>query len=377
MERGEPGALDGGLLSPTRQVVVAGWTGSANLGDEMLLDALVRRLTPLGVAARPISIDAAATRADHGLEVVAERRPRDVLGALREADGLILGPGGLLQDDSSVLNPARHLARVAAARRAGRPVLGFGLGVGPLSHGVNRRMAARALRDVEVVVRDARSAATLAGLGHPGAIVTADLVLGTTPPPDTPPGDHVVVCLRPPTARRFVPQTRAQVRERMTAPARAHAVDALVGLSRRLDLGVRLVAFEAGRDDVVAQAVAEALADRGVPVEVSVPTRHEVLAEVATGRLVVSMRYHGGIAAVLAGRPTVLIGHVDKVRSLAEEAGVPGVVGLDHDGAGWAALADAASAALAHADSVAEAHARLRAREAANGDHLARWVDAL
>lgn len=343
----------------------------------MLLDALVERLAPLGVAARPISIDAASTQAAHGLDAVPERRPQEVLSALRAADGLILGPGGLLQDDSSALNPARHLLRVAAARALGRPVIGMGLGVGPLGRGTNRRLVARALRGVDVVVRDAASAEALARLGHPGAIVTADLVLGTTPPPPVPASDHVVVCLRPPTARRVLPETCAQARDRMTAPARVHAVDGIADLARRLDLGVRLVAFEAGRDDVVAAAVADVLAARGIDVEVSVPTRHQVLAEVGSGRLVVSMRYHGGIAGILSHRPTVLVGHVDKVRTLVDEAAVPGVVGVAHGPEGWAGLAAAGAAALADAGSVAEAHARLRAREAANEALLARWVESL
>lgn len=349
---------------------MAAWTGSTNLGDELLLDALRRRVEPLGCRIEPISVDAARTTADHGVDAVDERRPRRVLAAIRRADALVFGPGGLLQDESSALNPPRHLGRVVAARRAGVPVVATGLGVGPLTGRLNRALTRRVLDGCPLHVRDVESARVLASIGLRGAVVGADLVFGL-PAPDVPPTDRIVVCLRPPTARRFVPETPARRTARLTAPALHVAAEPIADLARALDLPVRLVSFEAGRDDLVGGAVADHLTARGVEASVVVPTCDEVLAEVATSRLVVSMRYHGGIASILGGRPLVLVGHVDKVRALVEQAGVPGVVGIDHSAEGWSQLVAAGRGALAASGSVSEARDALRAAESVSAGFLA------
>ncbi|QGG95852.1 polysaccharide pyruvyl transferase family protein [Actinomarinicola tropica] len=363
---------DGGLLSGGPRLVVAGWTGSTNLGDELLLDALRRLLEPVGAELLPISVDAPETRRDHGLEAVPERRPDRLLRALRDADGLIFGPGGLLQDDSSPLNPGRHLARVLAARALSVPVRGLGLGVGPLDGAVNQRLARRVLAGVPLVVRDAHSADVVAALGLPRPEVTADLVFGL-PDPSAAPADRIVVCLRPPTARRFGPEPAAARRERVIGAARRHAVPALAALSGALDLPVHLVAFEAGRDDLVGESVADALAAHGVEVTTATPDRHTVIDEVAASRLVVSMRYHGGIAALLAGRPTVLVGHVDKVRTLVADAGVPGVAGISNDDDGWRGLAEVAERAIVASSTVIEARDLLRTRARRHDALVERW----
>ena len=89
-------------------------------------------------------------------------------------------------------------------------------------------------------------------------------------------------------------------------------------LSTRTGLPVRFVALQADRDDAVHAQVA---ARMRAPSERRCPGVHEVVGEVAAGRLVVAMRYHAGIAAVLGGRPAVLLGYSPKVEALADELG--------------------------------------------------------
>ncbi len=252
------------------------------------------------------------TTADHG---VAARPRRSIV--TRGGGSTVLGGGGLLQDETSTFNLDLHLMPVLAARVRREPVVGVGLGAGPLSTRSGRFRVRHALAGIPLAVRDAESADVLEGLGLARPTVAADLTL-SLPPPVIDPVDRIVVCLRPWSGRRH----------RIPARFRRHAVDDrfVAGAARSLDelstatgLPIHLVAFDSPKDDPLHQQVAARMTHTPT---LSCPSLHEVLDEVAASRLVVSMRYHGGMAAVLAGRPAVLVGYSAKVDSLAADIGI-------------------------------------------------------
>lgn len=102
---------------------------------------------------------------------------------------------------------------------------------------------------------------------------------------------------------------------------------------------------------------------------------HTVLRHLASARLVVGMRYHAGIGALLGARPAVMLGYSPKVDSLVGEVG-RGFVGLGATAGDLTRMADAAEAALAGADAVADARARLQERERHNDDVIDRALAA-
>jgi polysaccharide pyruvyl transferase CsaB len=303
-------------------MLVSAWVGSTNLGDEMVFAAVAARLREAGAAVSVVSVDPASTRRDHpGVVAVPARNLRAVDAAVAEADGVVFGGGGLLQDKTSALNLPYHLSRLGLARLRRTPYVGLGLGVGPLETRLGRALARTAMRRARAVsVRDADSAALLGSTGVRRLRVTADPALGL-PLPKVAARDRLVVSLRPWSAARGV--LPASVRARRPTPEgwlRASA-SSLDEAARATGLDVHLVALQADRDGPLHDAVADRMTTPATTVR---PGLHEVVDEVATGRLVVAMRYHAGIAAVLAGRPTVLVGYSLKVDSLAAELGRAG-----------------------------------------------------
>jgi len=337
---------------------VAAWIGSANVGDELVFAALAAQLAARGARVEALSQDPAATEADHG--VPAGRRVT-VLRRRRAPGVTVLGGGGLLQDETSTLNLDLHLAPLVVARLRHEPAAGVGLGAGPLDTRSGRFRVRRALSGVPLTVRDAASADLLAAVGLPRPVVAADLTL-SLPPPTATGTDRVVVCLRPWSGQRHrVPARlrRHHPDDRFVAGT-ARALDDLV---RTTGLPVHLVAFDAPKDQPLHEAVAAQM--QHTPTLAS-PTRHQVLDEVAASRLVVAMRYHGGMAAVLAGRPAVLVGYSPKVDALAHELG-PGAASRRWSAAGLDDLPRAAAAVLDREDDVLIARDRLVERERRNG----------
>ena len=340
---------------------MAAWIGSANLGDELVFAALAAQLAKRGVRVEALSQDPAATEREHGVAAI---RRRGILRPGRARGAVVLGGGGLLQDETSTLNLDLHLMPVAVARLRREPVAGVGLGAGPLTTRAGRLRVRTALAGVPLTVRDAASADLLAGVGLDRPIVAADLTL-SLPPPLAEPADRIVVCLRPWSGRRH----RIPARLRPHRPDERFATgaaQALDELATATGLPVHLVAFDAPKDEPLHEAVAARMRS---PATLATPDRHHVLDEVAASRLVVAMRYHGGMAAVLAGRPAVLVGYSPKVDALALELG-PGAAARRWSPDGLGDLRPAATAVLDRGDDVLAARGRLVERERANGTLL-------
>jgi polysaccharide pyruvyl transferase CsaB len=299
------------------RVTVAAWIGSANAGDELIFTALRRKLLARG--AHVTAITANGRRADDGVVRVGHLDATAVWRTVAGADALVFGGGGLLQDQTSSFNLPLHLSRLSIARATRTPRAVVGVGAGPLQTLSGRVHVRHALRGATAVtVRDRASARTLRRTGVHDVVVTADLAL-SLPTPRVAPADAITACLRPWRAGR----TRLPVAVRAS---RDITPDAMVDrLARGLDdaaaalgLPLRLVAWQRGWDDLLHARIAERLR---APVTLLSPPPERIVAEIAASRVVVAMRYHAAIAAVLAGRPAALIGYAPKMAGIAEEMG--------------------------------------------------------
>jgi len=357
-----------GSAPPPRRVVVAGWIGSTNLGDELILAGLLDHLRELGAVATAISRDPGATRASHAIDAVRDRDLRAVRRAIRDADLMVFGGGGLVQDATSPFNLPYHLGRIAMARSVGTSVLPLGLEVSALRTRLGRAQARRALRPqgagvLAGAVRDPGSAAAMVALGAPAPTIAADLAL-RLPSPTTPPIDRIVACLRPWTGGGLLPVSmgwRRGLEQDWFLTAAARALDAA---AEATGLDVHLVAMQRGRDDVLHDLVADRMR---ASVTTAAPDLATVRAEIAASRVVIGMRYHAVIAAILGTRPVVAIGYSDKVVAIAAEVG-PCVAWSP---AGLAELPAHVVEVLAKPPEVAAVLARLRDLEAHNHAVLA------
>lgn len=161
------------------RIVLSGYYGFGNAGDEAVLGATVAELRRRLPAAELVVLsgDPAATEAMHGVRAA----PRWPVAALRRtlasADLLLSGGGSLLQNATSFRSLAYYLLTFRLARAAGVPWLIHAQGLGPLRGWWARRLAAGALRGATAVtLRDEDSLRLARELGVPEArlSLTAD-----------------------------------------------------------------------------------------------------------------------------------------------------------------------------------------------------------
>jgi polysaccharide pyruvyl transferase CsaB len=179
------------------RILIIGYYGFRNAGDELMLAALLRAIRELRPAARitVVSGDEADTRARHGVDTVPYipsgrvQRWRVMLKSVASADVVLFGGGTFLQDYGfRGWRPiSYYLKLVLAARLLGKEVGILGAGAGPLVTGMGRFIA-RLIVDLShvTVMRDEASVQVLQQLGFPpGALrLGADLVTaGAVVPP--------------------------------------------------------------------------------------------------------------------------------------------------------------------------------------------------
>jgi polysaccharide pyruvyl transferase CsaB len=306
-----------------RSVLVSGWVGAANIGDELIFRSLSQKLQQRDVHVQVMSTNPEATRRLHGVEAVGWYNPPGVLRAIAKSDGLILGPGGILQDETSIWNLPAHLHRVFGAKAARKPVIAIGLGVGPVTSKPSQRLVRAALRTTPITVRDEASASAAAEIGLTDVTVTADLAYGL-PVPQAEPKDRIIASLRPFSGGGGVIPARRSDLKTLQPDDRVHAAaKALDELSHRASLPVHLLSFESERDVIYHNLIADAMA---TSVTTSMASVESAFQEIASSRLVIAMRYHAVVSAIMALRPAVVVNYSPKMQSAAHVMGTAGLL---------------------------------------------------
>jgi len=311
------------------RVVVSGYYGYGNAGDESVLAGLLDllRAEEPDIAVTVLSGDPAHTRRTHDVDAIARANPRAVIRALRASAGLISGGGSLLQDRTSARPVAYYAGLMHLARVLRRPYVVHAQGLGPITRRANRALAASALRGAaQVSLRDPGSLALAREIGVRRPIeLVPDPALALHPPASA--GGHVLVAVR-------------------SWGASAEHITGLRDALRSLSAERTILCLP--MQDAVDREASEAAVE-GIPgADVLGPgaSLDEQLAAIGSASLVVGMRLHALILAAAAGVPALAISYDPKVDAFAAQAGHP-VVGEVGRAIDATALVDAAHAALA------------------------------
>lgn len=315
-------------------VLLSGYYGYGNTGDEAVLDGLLAGLREALPAVHPVVLsgDPATTRALHHVEAVPRSGWVSLRRALSKADVLVSGGGSLLQDVTSWRSPLYYLGVIALAQRMHVPVAFLAQGVGPLNRPLIRRLTRRVLDRVKAIsVRDKESEALLQQIGvtRPPVTLTADAAF--LMPPRTseqldnwwakniPVGAPVLgVALRPWGGAASNAQWKG-VQESLEKFTRATgALVVYLPMQPVTDVAVARV---------VKGAHAGALLDLVTGSDGVYPTRvttpWEMMEAVKRCDLVLGMRLHSLIFAVAGGVPALGLSYDPKVASFCQEAGLP------------------------------------------------------
>ncbi len=305
------------------RLLLVGNYGVGNLGDEALREYFLRRFTDVQwqvLSAQPRAGE--LPRLPAGVRSFLAFTWISTMRALWASDGMVFGGGTLFTDVESPRACVIWWIHAAAARLLGKPIVYAFQGVGPFTRPWAERLARQALGwGRAIVVRDEASLKRVRSWNLNTEVVQSF--------------DPVILIIRPKNDDRSN-KLLSVIPRHNSGPAllrRAEALVAQQGFEQ-----IRVVLMQP--DDVGEKKMAEAIAALSdLPVEVrSVSTLDQLERALVRSALVLTERYHGGIAALALGIPTEIVsqGEGDKLSALRD------LIPRFQDAAGYAELREQA-----------------------------------
>jgi len=301
------------------RVLLSGYYGFGNLGDEALLEVIVERVRRRFPSAQleVLSATPVATSARHNVASTPRWDWRAIRAAIARADVVLSGGGGLLQNATSLRSLLYYAGILREAIRARRKTMVFAQSVGPLDF-LGRVLVRQFCRGVDrATVRDARSLSLMRALVPETPVErTADPVFLYDAPdervdlsaeglgPES--GAYAVISVRKAAAFREAPAVLARAVDRL---AQRHGVRAAF-----LPLGG---AGDAAASTDVIRACASS------PVLLPECPLDKAAAILRGARVVIGMRLHSLVLAARYAVPFLALAYDPKVSALCEDLAYP------------------------------------------------------
>lgn len=303
-----------------KKIVLSGYYGFDNLGDEAVLESILNnmRLALGELHITVLSANPAATEKLYGVHAIRRASPWGILKALWGCDVLVSGGGSLLQDVTGRLSIFYYLALIALGKLLGKKVMIYSQGIGPIRKPFNRFMTKHILSRVDAItVREPNSRADLIGIGiDPHRIViTADPVISLSPQEDP----SLTAWLA--EAPGYIPGAPLIGLAFRGQDMAFGAAEKLIQVIRRLreeqHANILLIPYYSVQDSSVLDHL-EKLAE-GLVIPVRRPLRvSEMLSLTAQLDVLVGTRLHSLIVSAICGTPMIAVSYDPKIEYFME-----------------------------------------------------------
>lgn len=308
-------------MAPVKRVVISGYYGFGNGGDEALLLSLLRMLPE---SVQPIVLSHTPKQTAQLYRVITCPRMNGVaiMGWMRQSQAFIWGGGGLLQDRTSWRSPLYYLGLMGLAQQLGLITVAWAQGIGPLQYRWSRWLAYQGVRGCTAVsVRDRAAADLLESWGVPYELAP-DPVWSLQPQGSFEPTPA-------PTEER--PQIAVVLRAHpgLTLERLQRLTEGLVLLQQATQTRVILLPFQLDPQDPRRSPDHQI----AVGIQARLPQASQIrvlrdpchLRAAFEGvRLVISMRYHGIVMGAAAGCRCFGLSYDPKVAQLLRSLHMPG-----------------------------------------------------
>ena len=306
------------------QVVMSGYYGFSNAGDDAILEAIQQAIHEASddIAVTVLSNDPELTKKQYGMDAIPRFRMWKVFSALRRSDALLSGGGSLLQDTTSTRSLFYYLSVIRCAEWLGKPVMLYANGIGPVRRPGNRRRVKKVVeRAALVTLRDHSSARELADMGvdRDDLRVTADPVFHLSP---ASPDRGLALC-RAAGLSGDAPFAAVSVRDWPDTGRFPQELARLCDhLHRAHGMQVLFLLMQPSRDRATAQQVRRYMEEPSCLLEEACTPR-ELMAVLGQARLCLAMRLHTLIFAARMAVPSMGLVYDPKVDSYLQELELP------------------------------------------------------
>lgn len=165
------------------KLVISGYYGFNNLGDESILTAIISNLKDSieDIDITVLSQNPKHTINKHKVNAINRKNPIQIIREIRKCDLLISGGGSLLQDVTSNRSIIYYLVIMLVGIMFKKKVMVYSQGIGPINRPINKYFTKMILNKVDyITLRDQKSEKVLRDMNikNKNITVTADPVIG-------------------------------------------------------------------------------------------------------------------------------------------------------------------------------------------------------
>lgn len=293
----------------SKKIVVSGYYGADNFGDESILATLVQHLNKQDADVTVLSINPEKTANTYKVKSVKSFDIMAVIKTIAKSDILVSGGGSLLQDATSVKSLFYYLFVIFTAQFFKKQVIIFAQGIGPISNKVGELITKSLLKKCRwVSVRDDKSLFLLRGWGIKTELVCDplyDLELESSKPEN---------------------RVGVQLRNFKTLSEKL-----LITLANRIaidfpDKEIEIYSFQDSNDLEVCRHFEAILLSVNPGLKTNVisgKSPKEIIKLMANLDYMIAMRFHAILIALKYGIKTLAINYDYKVETIANEAKIP------------------------------------------------------
>lgn len=333
-------------VNPSRtspDIVMSGYYGFGNLGDESLLDVITQSLAEEIPDVKIVALTKSPKNDTKrtGLGSVSRFNVFEMDSVLSRTRLLVSGGGSLLQDATSKRSLGYYAGVMNAAKKRGAKVAVLANGIGPVRYETNREKTRKVIDSADYVsVRDGGSLEELRslGVGDPGGIsVSADPAF-LIKPAEAHALDRVLrkngldgkkffaVSLRPLKSQKNrkapVSEADASVADRVAAVC--------LEIYERYGLTPVIIPMQNVQDEKICRLLCDSLDSAGADAVLMKPeSARELIGVLGAAEFVIGMRLHSIIFASSAGTPVIGLSYDPKVSSMMRELGQNYVIDLE------------------------------------------------
>lgn len=313
------------------KILLSGYFGFENLGDEAILYSIVEELKKIeGVEIVALSANPQRTTEKFGIRAADRMKIPVLWREIKNCDLFISGGGSLLQDVTSNRSLKYYLILLKIAKSYfGKKVMVYAQGIGPINDPKNRKKTAKILNLMDTIsVRDEESKKELLDMGVIKDIkVTADTVFLL----DTPDKIRGKDCLQRMGVDLEKKTIGISIRKWKTYDTEiVRVLKKTIEYLQSKDLNILLLPFHHPGDLEISQTVFKDLkSTENVFVLRDQLTEREMLSVIANTDIMLSMRLHGLIFGVVCNSYPVGISYDPKIDALMQEIGMPAPVSVE------------------------------------------------
>ncbi|ONI46965.1 polysaccharide pyruvyl transferase CsaB [Candidatus Epulonipiscium fishelsonii] len=309
-----------------KRVVISGYYGFNNIGDEAILFAMIKLLQDNipNINITVLSNDPEKTKSNYKVNTISRWDIKGIFKSIKSCNMLISGGGSLLQDITSYKTIPYYLGIVQLAILMHKQVVFYSQGIGPINHPWNKWLVKVVANKVNhIFVREIKSKQLLESMNVKTPIeVSIDPVFGinlnfevySNIKTRLKPEKKVGIYLRPWKNNKLLVKTITEVSKKLIQDG----------------YEIYMICMQYKQDLQVAKDVVNLVSSRNIHIIGKSLNMDEALAYTACFDFIIGMRLHSLIMAFSVGVPIIAISYDPKVENVMDEMCISHCIKLEN-----------------------------------------------